>query len=152
MLRKIKYTLGFFAITFSLLFSSQAQAVPVRVGGAIGFSTWSGSPYVYGSADVFGLFHQRMTVGGDIMIIKSSLLIEPRLLFWEKPDVSGFYGGPKIALGPIGDLSPFIGIGGEFGWVRRLANHFDFGGGLQILISNHDTEAGLQFNAGYLVP
>lgn len=137
----------------------QAPYIPTpknRVGISFASTPWAslGLLFDYDRREVFPDYH--WTLGFEAGVYGFDLTLEPRILWWEHLNMSGFYIGPKASF-VVGDYhrhhhnyQTFFGIGVEGGWVYRFPENFDLGAGLDVSLTNKGPWAALKFSAGYL--
>ncbi len=146
----------YFIIAIVIQQSVFASSRNARVGLTLGGFDWGANMFgiVY---DEKGLIPQvGWTGGGELSLFNSGFIISPHAFFWQKSNLSGFYGGPLVSLGNINtyhhkESSFLIGFGGEGGWLYRFPLHFDLGAALDLQATNQGIFMGVKLTAGYLI-
>lgn len=126
-----------------------------RVGIAFTGTPWSlGALFDYDRREIFPDFN--WTLGIEIGFYEADLVVEPRVLWWENKNMSGFYVGPKLYFVTgdyhdyYHDYQTFFGIGAEGGWSYRFPENFDLGVGVDVSLTSEGPWVAFKFGAGYL--
>jgi hypothetical protein len=131
-----------------------------RVGMVIGGIDWGDSLFGL-SYDQRGFLQQRnWTLGGELIFLRGGFVAMPRFLIWQRPNLSGFYGGPVASFGILKDGhmslayrenydNVLFGLGGEGGYVYRFPRKFDVGGGLEMQVTTQGMWLGIKIMGGY---
>lgn len=126
-----------------------------RLGLSFTGTPWSlGVLIDYDRRELFPDFH--WTLGIEIGVYEVDLVLEPRALWWENKNMSGFYVGPKLYFvtgdyyDRYHDYQTFFGVGAEGGWVYRFPENFDLGAGLDVSLTTEGPWAAIKVSAGYL--
>lgn len=153
-----------FGIILSLLFLSNLYAAgnDARIGISVGGLNW-GNGLIGIEYDQKGIIQQvKWTAGAELNLLGGGFIISPRALYWQKPNISGFYGGPMVSFGVLqeGNFNHsyqnnydnfLVGIGGEGGWLYRFPMKFDLGAAVDLAATNYGMWLGLKITAGYLI-
>lgn len=155
-----KTTLVFLSFLFcSSLF---AQGNDARLGLSLGGINWGNS--------ILGVsYHQKglipyigWTAGAELDLIQGGFVLSPRVLYWQKANLSGFYGGPSVSLGvrQSGSFNytysgsydnAFVGFGAEAGWLYRFPLKFDAGVAADFQATTNGLWLGIKATVGYLI-
>jgi hypothetical protein len=126
-----------------------------RIGFAFTGTPWSlGGLFDYDRRELFPDFH--WTLGFELGVYEYDLVIEPRVLWWENQNMSGFYVGPKLyfVTGDYNDYyhdyQTFFGIGVEGGWTYRFPENFDLTAGVDVSLTSSGPWISFKVGAGYL--
>lgn len=127
-----------------------------RIGLSFGGTLWSlGALIDYDRRELFPDFH--WTLGVEIGVYDVDLAIEPRALWWENKNMSGFYVGPKLYFvtgdyyDRYHDYQTFFGVGAEGGWAYRFPENFDLGAGIEASLTTEGPWLAIKISAGYLL-
>lgn len=142
--------------------NSHAASNDSRIGISVSGINWGNGLFGI-EYDQNGIIQQpNWTAGGELDLLGGEFIISPRALYWQKPNISGFYGGPMLSFGAIqnsqlnssyqNNNNFLVGIGGEGGWLYRLPMKLDLGGAVDLEATNYGMWLGLKITAGYLIP
>ena len=151
------------SVLYIILQSQNSYAGAARFALSFGGIDWK-TEIVAMSYDQLNLLPRRnATLGGEITLLNGGFILTPRVLFWQKKSLSGFYGGPSASIGVIkdGHISHsynnnynnfLVGIGAEGGWLYRFLNRVEIGGATEVTFSSYGVWLGFKASVGVLVP
>ena len=151
-----------FILSFLFFTNIDAAGNDARIGISVGGINWGRGLFGI-EYDQKGIIKQaNWTAGGELDLLGGGFLLSPRALYWQKTNISGFYGGPMVSVGVVQDGhynhsyennydNFLVGIGGEGGWLYRFPMKFDLGAAVDLSATNYGMWLGLKITAGYLI-
>ena len=144
----------YFLALFTVLLPSygfSSQRVGLSLGGGLGY----GGAFTYDANPVFA---PEWSLGGELYGVaginedKTYFALAVRSYYWENPTaLTGFYGGPKLALVTVSNGGLGAAIGGEGGWSHRFGSQIDLGASLDVYVGGW-VSGSLRLNVGFLIP
>lgn len=152
-------------LVFLLASGITAPALAKTLGRAafnIGNSYWTGT-VANVNYDQNGILpYDSWTLGGEFSLLGNNLFwFGSRALFWQRPQLTGFYLGPKVIVGyyddrqdrPFpSDLSPLlIGGGVDAGWAYRIGQRWDVGVESDLLMTDYGIWFAYRLSVGFAI-